>query len=157
VDHKPPCYNLFSPPNGTELAGMSQDMLILDVEDWSMLGHGFGRPRHTEDSFEMPDDDEPGHNTPVAAMARLRDRLPERRIGRLFPCMAWYVRFRFDGTGHIDRHPTREAAIEAACRLIRDKCEVLAIGAVPRETSLTRDQIAVIYRCWAKTQPATDC
>jgi hypothetical protein len=67
--------------------------------------------------------------------------------------MAWYVRFRFDGAGHIDRHPTKEAAIEAACHLIRGKCEVVAIGAVPRDISYNRDQIARMYADWSKIQP----
>ena len=67
--------------------------------------------------------------------------------------MAWYVRFRFDGAGHIDRHPTKEAAIEAACCLIRDKCEVLAISAAPRDISLDRDQIARLFAEWSKVHP----
>jgi hypothetical protein len=67
--------------------------------------------------------------------------------------MAWYIRFRFSGSGHISKHLTKEAAIEAACRMIRRKCEVVAIGAVPRATSLNRDQIARIYAEWSKTKP----
>ena len=68
--------------------------------------------------------------------------------------MAWYVRFRFDGAGHIDRHPTREAAMEAACRLIKGKCEVVAIGAVPREIGpLKKDEIDRMYAEWSKQHP----
>ena len=78
-------------------------------------------------------------------IAKLRD---------LLACMAWLVRFRFDGAGHIDRHPTREAAIEAACRLIKGKCEVVAVGAVPRDaTSLDKAQIARMYDERSKVQP----
>jgi hypothetical protein len=66
--------------------------------------------------------------------------------------MTWYVRFRFDGSGHIDRYPTREAAMEAACRLIKDKVDVYGLGTGPLANSLDKDQIAHIYELWARTE-----
>ena len=63
--------------------------------------------------------------------------------------MTWHVQYRFDGLDHIDRHPTPEAAIEAACALIDAGCDVSGVG-----TGLTyavgRAEIARIYEFWSR-------
>src|ERR1039458_8157327 len=45
--------------------------------------------------------------------------------------MEWYVQYRKDTVDHIVRHPTPEQAIEAACHLIDDGCDVYGIGTGP--------------------------
>jgi hypothetical protein len=46
--------------------------------------------------------------------------------------------------------PTPELAIEAACRLIDDGCDVLGIGTGPLADSISRPEITRIYAIWAK-------
>jgi hypothetical protein len=42
--------------------------------------------------------------------------------------MTWHVQYRQAATEHVDRHPSPERAIEAACRLIDDGHDVFGIG-----------------------------
>ena len=51
---------------------------------------------------------------------------------------------------HIVRHATPELAIEAACRLIDDGCDVYGIGTGPLTDSIAKDQIARIHGFWAR-------
>jgi hypothetical protein len=64
--------------------------------------------------------------------------------------MSCHVQFRLDGLDHIDRHPTPEAAIEAACLLIEDGYDVFGIGTGPLEHSIDREQIARLYALWLR-------
>jgi hypothetical protein len=66
--------------------------------------------------------------------------------------MTWHVQYRKDGTHHIERHPSPELAIEAACRLIDEGCDVYGIGAGPLADSIDREQIANIYALWARAK-----
>ena len=54
--------------------------------------------------------------------------------------MEWYVQYRKDTVDHIVRHPTPEQAIEAACLLMDDGCDVYAIGTGPLGDSIAIDQ-----------------
>ncbi len=53
---------------------------------------------------------------------------------------------------HIERHPSPERAIEAACCLIDDGFDVYGIGTGPLTDSITRDQIARIYALWVRAR-----
>ena len=64
--------------------------------------------------------------------------------------MTWHVQYRNDTVDHIVRYPNPEQAIEAACRLIDDGCDVYGIGTGPLTDSITKDQIARIYALWAR-------
>jgi hypothetical protein len=64
--------------------------------------------------------------------------------------MTWHVQYRNDLTEHIVRFPSPEEAIEAACRLIDDGCDVYGIGTGPLTDSIARDEIARIYNLWAR-------
>jgi hypothetical protein len=66
--------------------------------------------------------------------------------------MTWHVQYRKDTTDHIVRHPSPERAIEAACRLIDDGCDVYGIGTGPLTDSIAREQIAGIYAMWARAR-----
>src|ERR1700732_2872127 len=68
------------------------------------------------------------------------------------PCstMMWHVQYRKDATSHVARHPSPEKAIEAACHLIDDGCDVYGIGTGPLTDSIGREQIARIYAMWAR-------
>jgi hypothetical protein len=62
----------------------------------------------------------------------------------------WHVQY-WDSTGdHIVRKPSPEEAIEAACLLIDDGCDVYGIGTGPLTDSIARDEIARIYELWAR-------
>jgi len=50
-------------------------------------------------------------------------------------------------------HPSPERAIEAACGLIDDGCDVYGIGTGPLSDSIAREEIAGIYRFWARARP----
>jgi hypothetical protein len=64
--------------------------------------------------------------------------------------MTWHVQYRKDATDRIERHPSPEKAIEAACRLIDDGYDVYSVGTGPLTDSIEREQIARIYAMWAR-------
>jgi len=64
--------------------------------------------------------------------------------------MTWHVQYRKDAVHHVTRHPSPELAIESACRLIEDGCDVYGIGTGLLSDSIAREQIARIYEFWAK-------
>jgi hypothetical protein len=66
--------------------------------------------------------------------------------------MTWHVQYRQDTVDRIVRHPNPEQAIEAACRLIDDGCDVYGIGTGPLTDSIGRDEIARIYAMWARAK-----
>ena len=66
--------------------------------------------------------------------------------------MKWHVQYRRGATGHVVRHLTPERAIEAACRLIDDGCDVYAVGTGPLTDSIEKEQIARIYAMWARAK-----
>jgi hypothetical protein len=66
--------------------------------------------------------------------------------------MTWHVQYRKDATDHIERHPSPERAIESACRLIDDGCDVYGVGTGPLSDSIERKQIAHIYAMWVRAK-----
>jgi hypothetical protein len=64
----------------------------------------------------------------------------------------WHVQYRKDATSHVVRHPSPERAIEAACRLIDDGCDVYGVGIGPLTDSIDREEIARIYAMWARAK-----
>ena len=65
--------------------------------------------------------------------------------------MLWHVQYRNGSRmGHILRRPTPELAIEAACRLIDEGCDVYGIGTGPLTDSIGRDEIVRIYDLWIR-------
>jgi hypothetical protein len=66
--------------------------------------------------------------------------------------MTWHVQYRKDAADHIERHPSPERAIEAACCLIDVGCDVYGIGTGPLTDSIGRDEIAGIYALWARVK-----
>jgi hypothetical protein len=66
--------------------------------------------------------------------------------------MPWHVQYRKDATDHIERHPSPERAIEAACRLIDDGCDVYGVGTGPLTDTIDKEQIARIYKMWTRAQ-----
>jgi len=59
--------------------------------------------------------------------------------------MTWHVQYRQGTTDHIVRHPSPERAIEAACGLIDDGCDVFGIGTGELTDSIGKETIARIY------------
>jgi hypothetical protein len=66
--------------------------------------------------------------------------------------MTWHVQYREDTVEHIDRHPSPERAIEAACRLIDGGCDVYGIGTGPLTDSIGKAEIVRIYDLWARAE-----
>jgi hypothetical protein len=66
---------------------------------------------------------------------------------------AWHVQYRRDTIDHVGGYPSPEAAIEAACRLLDDGCDVYGIGTGPLTDSIGRKEIARIYAMWVKAKP----
>jgi hypothetical protein len=66
--------------------------------------------------------------------------------------MPWHVQYRKDATDHIERYPSPERAIEAACRLFDDGCDVYGVGTGPLTDSIEKEQIARIYAMWARAK-----
>ena len=66
--------------------------------------------------------------------------------------MDWHVQYRKCAMDQIVRHPSPEAAIEAACRLIDDGCDVFGIGTGPLADSIAREQIDDIYALWVRAK-----
>jgi len=67
--------------------------------------------------------------------------------------MTWHVQYRRDTIDHVVMHPSPQAAIETACRLIDDGCDVYGIGTGPLTDSIGRKEIERIYDLWARTKP----
>jgi hypothetical protein len=67
--------------------------------------------------------------------------------------LTWHVQYRKDATDHVDRYPTPEKAIEAACGLLDDGYDVYGIGTGPLTDSIGKDVIARIYAMWVKANP----
>jgi hypothetical protein len=65
----------------------------------------------------------------------------------------WHVQYRRDTIDHIAQHPSPEAAIEAACRLIDDGYDVYGIGMGSLADSVGPKEIARIYALWMKAKP----
>jgi hypothetical protein len=96
-------------------------------------------------------------------IASSRDDLPSRlsRITELqilqgqsksFISMTWHVQYHKGATDRIARYPSPERAIEAACRLIDDGCDVYGVGTGPLTDSIEREQIAHIHAMWARAK-----
>ena len=66
--------------------------------------------------------------------------------------MTWHVQYRRATLDHVGRFQTPEQAVEAACCLIDDGCDVYAIGTGPLTDSIARDEIARIYEMWARAK-----
>jgi len=69
--------------------------------------------------------------------------------------MTWHVQYRKDkdAADCVVRHASPEQAIEAACRLIDDGCDVFGIGTGPLTDSIARADIARIHEFWARAKP----
>jgi len=66
--------------------------------------------------------------------------------------MMWHVQYRKNTTSHVARHQSPEQALEAACRLIDDGCDVYGVGTGPLTDSIEKEQIARIYAMWARAK-----
>jgi len=66
--------------------------------------------------------------------------------------MTWFVQYQKSGTDHLIRANTPEEAIESACRLLDEGCDVLGIGTGPLTDSIAKDQIARIYEIWVRAK-----
>jgi hypothetical protein len=64
--------------------------------------------------------------------------------------MTWHVQYRVGAVDHVARYPGPELAIEAACHLIDDGCDVYGIGTGPLADSIGKGEIARIYALWAR-------
>jgi hypothetical protein len=68
--------------------------------------------------------------------------------------MTWHVQFtRPGGVAEIVRFPNPEEAIEAACQLMDNACDVFGIGTGPLSDSIDRNQIGRIYAMWLRAHP----
>jgi len=70
--------------------------------------------------------------------------------------MKWHVQYRRDTLDHVGRFPTSEQAIEAACCLIDDGCDVCAISTGSLTDFISRDQIVRIYAMWVRAKYPLD-
>jgi hypothetical protein len=73
-----------------------------------------------------------------------------RMVGHV--SLDWHVQYRKDELDHADWFSTPEEAIEIACRLIDDGCDVYGIGFGSLDDSIAKDQIARIYDLWMKVK-----
>jgi hypothetical protein len=66
--------------------------------------------------------------------------------------MTWHIQYRKDAVDHVVSYPSPEAAIEAACLLIDDGCDVYGIGTGPLTNSIERKEIARINAMWVRAK-----
>ena len=64
--------------------------------------------------------------------------------------MIWHVQYRKDAVDLIVRQSTPEQAIETACGLIDEGCDVYGIGTGPLSDSIDREHIDRIYALWVR-------
>ena len=69
------------------------------------------------------------------------------------PTPDWHVQYRKGEADHVEWFPTPEHAIEAACVLIDNGCDVHGIGFGSLDDSLAKDHIARVYALWVKPSP----
>jgi len=67
--------------------------------------------------------------------------------------MTWHIQFRSGEGDHIERFPTPEQAIDAACRLMDAGCDVYGIGTGPLTDSVGREGIAKMYAIYTRFTP----
>jgi hypothetical protein len=68
--------------------------------------------------------------------------------------MNWHVQFvTAENAPAIERFPTPESAIEAACKLLDLGRDVFGIGTGPLSDSIDRLQIKRIYAIWKAARP----
>jgi hypothetical protein len=60
----------------------------------------------------------------------------------------WHVQYRRGEADHVEWFPTPEQAIDAACGLIDNGCDVHGIGFGSLDNSIGKDRIARIYALW---------
>jgi hypothetical protein len=68
--------------------------------------------------------------------------------------MPWFVRYTKSAADHLVQLATPEQAIEAACRLLDDGCDVYGIGTGPFTDLIEKDHIAGIYDLWVRADHA---
>ena len=67
--------------------------------------------------------------------------------------MTWFVQYKRLGADHLVRTATPEQAIETACHLLDDGCDVYGIGTGPLTDSIEKEQITRIYDMWVRARP----
>src|SRR5476651_1965860 len=58
-----------------------------------------------------------------------------------FPAMTWDIRYNRDAEDHLELHATAEGAIEAACSLLDQGCDVYGVWTGDLAESIDREQI----------------
>jgi hypothetical protein len=69
--------------------------------------------------------------------------------------MTWDIRYNRAGSDHLEAHPTAESAIEAACNLIDQGCDVYGIWTGQLTEAVDREQIIRIYSLRIKPRSET--
>ena len=67
--------------------------------------------------------------------------------------MTWFVQYKQVDSDHLVQTGTPEQAVETACRLLDDGCDVYGIGTGPLTDSIGKEQITRIYEMWDRTKP----
>ena len=65
----------------------------------------------------------------------------------------WYVQYRRDKAERVEWFATSELAIETACVLIDEGCDVYGIGVGSLDDAVPKEYITRIYALWAKVWP----
>jgi hypothetical protein len=66
----------------------------------------------------------------------------------------WFVQYNRGKAERVEWFITCELAIEAACVLIHDGCDVYGIGVGSLNDSVSKDHITRIYALWEKVKPS---
>ena len=64
--------------------------------------------------------------------------------------MEWHIQYRDKAVEHVDRYPSSQRAIDAACRLIDAGCDVHGIGSGTLADSAGEETIAQLYQMWMR-------
>jgi hypothetical protein len=83
----------------------------------------------------------------------INTRLPTRAACAQHESVTWFVRYIKSAADYIVRMGTPEQAIETACRLLDDGCDVYGVGTGPLTDSIGKDEIARIYDMWVRARP----
>ncbi len=67
--------------------------------------------------------------------------------------MTWFVQYKQLGSDQLVQTATPEQAIEKACHLLDDGCDVYGIGTGPLTNSIEKKQINRIYDMWVRERP----
>jgi hypothetical protein len=66
--------------------------------------------------------------------------------------MDWFIQYRSGETDNVARHNSLDGAIESACKLLDDGCDVFSIGYQTIDNAVSKQDIESVYSIWVSAK-----